>query len=132
RKIAGAVAVAGAAGMRKMGSRLTNPRADERALMYGITAAGASLVLLLLMIAIRYGSAPDWIPVDINAEGTVLTFGTKAAIWRLPVFALFSSLMALGLAWWLREREPFATQFLAVGAIMINIIVWVGAITLLW
>lgn len=127
-----AAAAAGTATMRRMGSKLANPAADQRAVVMGALSLVASLVLMLIVIAIRYGSAPDWLPVDLDAEGSVVMLGTKSVIWRLPVFALFSSVMALGLGWWLRMREPFAAEFLAISALMINGIIWVGIITLLW
>jgi hypothetical protein len=127
-----AAAAAGTASMRRMGMRLANPAADQRAIMLGGLGVVASLILMLIVIAIRYGSAPDWIPVDMDAEGAVTMFGTKSAIWRLPVFAFFSSIMVLGLGWWLRAREPFAAEFLAISALMINGIIWVGVITLFW
>ena len=125
-------AAAGAASMRRVGSRLAKPEEDQRAVMLGAMAALASIVLLSLLILIRSGSAPDWIPINFDAEGNVQTFGTTATIWRMPIFAFFSSAIALGLAWYLRRREPFAAQFLGVAALMVNAIVWVGVITLLW
>ena len=117
---------------RSVGATLANPSPEMRPLLlHGILAA-ASLIVLSLLIAIRSGSAPAWIPLHLDAEGTPTLFGTKSAVWRLPVFALFATIMALGLGWWLRIREGFAVQFLAVGTLMIHGIVWVGVITLLW
>ena len=123
---------AGSAQMRSMGALLVNPTPENRSLAFGGLAAAASLIVLVLLILIRHGSAPAWIPIHLNAEGTPVRFGTTNAIWRLPVFALFASGMAFGLGYALRKREPFAVEFLAVGTIMIHVIVWVAVITLLW
>jgi hypothetical protein len=81
---------------------------------------------------IRGGDLPAWFPTRWNAEGDPTVFGTSTTAWRLPVFAFFSTVMALGLGWWLRVREPFAAQFLSVGVLLIHGLIWIGAITLLW
>jgi len=70
--------------------------------------------------------------LHLDAEGTTTLFGTTGSIWRLPFFALLSTVMALGLGWWLRARDAYAIQFLVVSALMIHCLVWVGAINLLW
>ena len=117
---------------RSMGASLTNPAQELRPLVFGGLVALASMLLLVILVGIRSGSAPAWIPLGLDAEGTPVRYGTTSTIWRLPIFALFSTIMALGVGWWLRTREPFAVQFLAVGALMIHGIVWIGVITLLW
>lgn len=117
---------------RSVGASLANPSPEMRPILLGGILASASLIFLALVIAIRSGSAPVWIPLHLDAEGAPTVFGSKSTVWRLPVFALFTTIMALGLGWWLRIRERFAVQFLAVGALMVHGIVWVGVIRLLW
>jgi hypothetical protein len=92
----------------------------------------ASLIILSVLLLLRGGDLPAFYPTRLNAEGDATVFGTPATAWRLPVFALFSTILALGLGWWLREREPFASQFLAIGALLIHVLIWVSAITILW
>ena len=70
--------------------------------------------------------------MHLDAEGVANEFGTSATIWRLPFFAFMSTVAALGLGWWLRSREAFATQYLIVGALLIHGLIWVGTINLLW
>jgi len=109
-----------------------NPSPELRPIMMGGIAALASLVLMSIMILVRSGSVTDYIPLHLDAEGTTTLFGTTGSIWRLPFFALLSTVMALGLGWWLRARDAYAVQFLVVSALMIHCLVWVGAINLLW
>ena len=114
------------------GLALAHPAAEVRPLVIGGAAALGSLVMLSVLILLRSGSAGVWLPMHLDAEGTVTEYGSTSAIWRLPFFALMSTIMALGLGWWLRARESFAAQYLVVGALMVHAIIWVGTITLLW
>ena len=118
--------------LREMSALFSNPSPELRPIVLAGIAALASLVLMSIMILIRSGSVTDYLPLHLDAEGTTTVFGTKGSIWRLPFFALLSTVMALGLGWWLRVRDAYAVQFLAVGALMIHCLVWVGAINLLW
>lgn len=114
------------------GLALANPTADMRPLVLGGGAALGSLLLLSILILVRSGSADVWLPMHLNAEGTPTVYGTTSAIWRLPFFALMTTVMAVGLGWFLRLKEPFAAQYLVVGALLVHVIIWVGTITLLW
>jgi hypothetical protein len=118
--------------LRNVSAAFANPAPEVRPLMMGGLAAVASLVLLSILVLVKSGSMPDLIPLHLNAEGTTTVFGTKGSIWRLPFFALLTTLMAFGLGWWLRTRDSFAVQYLVVGALMIHCLIWVGAINLLW
>jgi hypothetical protein len=117
---------------REMSAIFANPSPELRPIVMGGVVALASLVLMSIMILIRSGSITDYIPLHVDAEGTTTMFGTKGSIWRLPFFALLSTVMALGLGWWLRTRDAYAVQFLVVGALMVHCLIWVGAINLLW
>jgi hypothetical protein len=118
--------------IRQVGSLVANPAPELRPIVLGALIALASLVVLSLLILLRGGDLTDWYPIRWNAEGEASVYGTPATVWRLPVFALFSTILALGLGWWLRVREPFASQFLAVGVLLIHVLIWVSAITILW
>jgi hypothetical protein len=100
--------------------------------MLGSVAAIASLLVLSILILVRSGSVGNWIPLHLDAEGSATSYGSKAALWRLPFFALFATIMAFGLGWWLRARESFAVQYLTIGALMIHLLIWVGVVNLLW
>jgi hypothetical protein len=115
-----------------MSAVFANPSPEMRPIVMGGIAALVSLVLMSIMILIRSSSITNYIPLHLDAEGTTTVFGSKGSIWRLPFFALLSTLMALGLGWWLRARDAYAVQFLIVGALMVHCLVWVGAINLLW
>lgn len=117
---------------REMSAVFANPTPEFRPLMMGGLVAVVSLILLSILVLARSGSAGDWIPLHLNAEGTPTGFGTTATLWRLPFFALLATIMAFGLAWWLRAREAYAVQYLVVGALLIHCLIWVGAINLLW
>lgn len=114
------------------GRSLMNPAADTRPLSIGLAAALGSLLLLAILVLIRSGSTDAWIPLHLNAEGVPVGYGSKSAIWRLPFFALLTTIMAFGIGWWLRTREPFAAQYLVVGTLLIHGLIWVGTIRLLW
>jgi hypothetical protein len=118
--------------IREMSAIFANPSPELRPIVMGGVVALASLVLMSIMILIRSGSITDYIPLHVDAEGTTTMFGTKGSIWRLPFFALLSTVMALGLGWWLRTRDAYAVQFLVVSALMVHCLIWVGAINLLW
>lgn len=118
--------------MRNVGALISNPAPEMRPLVLGAIAAGASLLLLSLLILVKSGSLGTWIPLHLDAEGTATAYGSKGALWRLPFFALFTTIMAFGLGWWLRARESYAVQYLTVGALMVHSLIWVGVVTLLW
>ncbi len=117
---------------RTVGASLANPAPEIRPLAIGGIVAVASLVLLSVLVLVRSGSLPAWIPMHLDAEGVATEFGTTATIWRLPFFAFMSTVAALGLGWWLRAREAYATQYLIVGALLVHGLIWVGTINLLW
>lgn len=117
---------------RAVGASLANPAPEIRPLAIGGIAALASLLLLCILVLVRSNSLAAWIPMHLDAEGTADEYGTMATIWRLPFFALMSTLAAMGIGWWLRSREAYATQFLIVGALLIHGLIWVGAINMLW
>jgi hypothetical protein len=118
--------------IRDVGSLIANPAPEVRPLVLGGLAALGSLVLLTILILVRSGSAGDWVPLHLDAEGTPTSYGSQGALWRLPFFALFTTLMTFGLGWWLRARESYAVQFLIVGALIVHSLIRVGAINLLW
>lgn len=118
--------------IRSVGALVANPSAELRPIVLGSLIAAGSLFLLSVLLLLRGGELPAWFPTRWNAEGEPTVFGTSATAWRLPVFAFFTSVIALGLGWWLRVREPFATQFLSVGMLLIHGLVWISVITLLW
>ncbi|HET7054896.1 MAG TPA: hypothetical protein VFI12_00465, partial [Thermomicrobiales bacterium] len=118
--------------LRDVSAVFANPAPEVRPLMMGGLAAVASLILLSILVLVKSGSMPGLIPLHLNAEGTTTLFGTKGSVWRLPFFALLTTIMAFGLGWWLRTRDAFAVQYLVVGALMIHCLIWVGAINLLW
>lgn len=118
--------------LREMSAVFANPAPEYRPLVMGGVVAVASLALLSILVLVRSGSAGDWIPLHLNAEGTPTGYGTTSTLWRLPFFALLSTVMAFGLGWWLRAREAYAVQYLVVGALLIHCLIWVGAINLLW
>jgi hypothetical protein len=118
--------------LREMSAIFANPSPELRPIVMGGIAAFVSLLLMSIVILVRSGSITDYIPLHLDAEGTTTLFGTKGSIWRLPFFALLSTVMALGLGWWLRTRDAYAVQFLVVGTLMVHCLIWVGAINLLW
>jgi hypothetical protein len=118
--------------IRDVGALISNPAPEMRPLVLGAIASIASLLLLSVLILVRSSSIGTWIPLHLDAEGAVTAYGSKAAIWRLPFFALFATIMAFGLGWWLRARESYAVQYLAVGALMVHLLIWVGVVNLLW
>ncbi len=111
---------------------MANPAPELRPIVVGALISLGSIGLLSILLLIQGGDLSAWFPMRWDAEGEATVFGKPATAWRLPVFALFSTIIALGLGWWLREREPFAAQFLAVGVLLIHGLIWVSAITLLW
>ena len=118
--------------LREFGSIIANPSPELRPLMMGAVIALGSLVLLSILILVRSDSAGTWIPLHLDAEGTPVSYGNEAALWRLPFFALVATVMAFGLGWWLRAREAYVVQFLVIGALLIHSLIWVGIINLLW
>lgn len=117
---------------REMGAVFTHATPEYRPLMMGGLASVVSLVLLAILILVRTDAAGDWIPLHLNAEGTPTGFGSTGTLWRLPFFALLTTITTFGLGWWLRAREAYAVQYLVVGALMVHCLIWVGAINLLW
>jgi hypothetical protein len=118
--------------IRQVGALVANPAPEMRPIVLGAFLSLGSLLLLSLLLLLRGGDLDAWYPTRWNAEGDVTVYGTPSTAWRLPVFALFSTILTLGLGWWLRVREPFASQFLAVGVLLIHVLIWVSAITILW
>jgi hypothetical protein len=98
-------------------------------------AVGASLFSLLLMTATvtsRSDALPDWIVIHLNAAGNPDQWGTTSTIWRLPLMTAMLTAGSLIGALFVGRRDPFAARFLAVSALLIHLLAWIGLVRILW
>lgn len=88
----------------------------------------ASLVLMAVVLAIRLGSLPEWIPIHLNAEGTPDRWGTHETLWQIPLMAFMLSLMSGAVAWYLAKRDPFAARFTMLSTVLMQALAWIALV----
>jgi hypothetical protein len=99
---------------------------------HGLIIAGAALCLLLFgLVAFRYPDLPTVIPLHYNLAGIVDRRGPMSQAFILPLIGL----LALGantlLGGLFYRREQMASYLLWGGAIMVQLLLWIGTINLL-
>lgn len=107
-----------------------SPQVRELAPLAGICVG--SLVLMIVVSAVRVGSVAPWLPIHLNAEGTPDLWGSRSALWRIPLMAGMATVMAGALAWFMSSRDAFVARFAFLSALLIQALCWIGLIHLLW
>ena len=99
---------------------------------HGLIIAGAALCLLLFgLVTFRYPDLPTVIPLHYNLAGIVDRRGPMSQAFILPLIGL----LALGantlLGGLFYRREQMASYLLWGGAIIVQLLLWIGTINLL-
>ena len=97
--------------------------ADQAALLL-IAVNGISVVVMVLMLAVRLGGMPSPIVLQLDAAGNPDLWGSPSVLWRLPLMAFFITVMALVVAWFLHPIDRFAARFALGSAIAAQVIAW--------
>jgi hypothetical protein len=107
-----------------------SPHVRDLAGIVGVNLA--SLFLMVLLVAFRLGSLAPWIPIHLNAEGTPDLWGSRTTLWRIPLMAGMITVMAAALGWFMAKRDPFASRFVLLAAMLVQTLCWIGLLHLLW
>jgi hypothetical protein len=91
-----------------------------------------SLVLLVVVTALRMGSVAPWLPIHLNAEGAPDLWGSRSSLWQIPLMAGMVTIMAGALAWYMSRRDPFIAKFAFLSALLIQALCWISLAHLLW
>jgi hypothetical protein len=106
--------------------------AQDRAVLVAIGGSIFSLLLMVATVSGRSGSLPTWIPIHLDAAGNVDRWGTASTVWRLPLMTAMLTIASFAGALFVARRDPFASRFLLVSALLIHALAWIGLIRILW
>ena len=90
-----------------------------------------SLLLMIIVLAIRIGSLEPWIPIHLNAEGTPDLWGTRSTLWRLPLMAGVFTVMSAAVCWFMAKRNAFASRFAMLSVLLIHALIWIALVHLI-
>lgn len=92
----------------------------------------ASVLLMLIVVAMKRSGLPDAIPTHINANGDAHVVESSGAIWQLPLIAAMVMLISSVLAWFLAKWGAFLPRFLLGGSLGVQFIVWIAVYAFLF
>jgi hypothetical protein len=101
--------------------------ADQAALLL-IAVNGISVIVMVLMLAVRLGGMPSPIVLQLDAAGNPDLWGPPSVLWRLPLMAFFIMVMAVVVAWFLHPIDRFAARFALGSAIAAQVIAWAAVL----
>ena len=104
----------------------TDPIGRGLLLGAGILCAG-----LFAYVCFRFPHLPARVPLHFNAAGAPDRFATPAEVFILPLIGLLAVMVNLGFGVPLYLRERVAAYLLWCGAILVQVLLWVAAVTLL-
>lgn len=87
-----------------------------------------SIVLMVLVFAVRLGGLPDAIVLHLDAAGNPDRWGPPTVLWRLPLMAFFMTVMFGVVAWFLHPIDRFAARFALGAAAVAQLVIWVAVI----
>jgi hypothetical protein len=101
--------------------------ADQKALaLIGINVA--SVLVMALLLAVRMGGISSPTVIRLDAAGNPDVWGAPSVLWRLPVMALFITIMFLVVAWFLHPIDRFAGRFALGAAFVSQLVTWAAII----
>ncbi|HET7034996.1 MAG TPA: DUF1648 domain-containing protein, partial [Thermomicrobiaceae bacterium] len=119
-----------AAPARRAGAARAQLLVDPAALgLLGL--AGLLTVAMVVYIAARYDTLPPSIALHWNVNGYPDVIGSPRAIWTIPVITGLVTLLDLVLAWSVAAFDRFAARLLLGGSVLVQLVAWVGLLTLM-
>jgi hypothetical protein len=101
--------------------------ADQAALvLVGINVV--SVLAMALLLAARLGGIPSPTVIRLDAAGNPDLWGPPSVLWRLPVMALFITIMFVVVAWFLHPIDRFAARFALGAAVVAHLVAWAAVI----
>jgi len=99
---------------------------------HGLILAGAALCLLLFgLVTFRYPDLPNVIPLHYNLAGIVDRRGPMSQAFILPLIGLLALGANTFLGGLFYRREQMASYLLWGGAIIVQLLLWIGTVNLL-
>ena len=101
-------------------------------LAYGLVIAGAALCLALFgLVTFRYPDLPELLPMHYNINGLVDRTAPTSQAFILPLIGAFAVIVNAALGGVFYRREQMASYVLWGGAILVQVLLWIGAVNLL-
>lgn len=99
---------------------------------WGLVGAGVLLCLLLYgLICFRYPDLPAALSLHYDALGRPDRTGPLSQAFLLPLIGLAALGANVALGAWLYRREQMAAYLLWGGAVMVQVLLWIGAVNIL-
>ena len=96
-----------------------------------IGLATASLAAMAILVANRVDTLAPSFATHVTASGVFEHFQSESALWRLPLLATMCTLMNIAIAWFVAPIDRFATRFVLVAAIVVQLIAWIALFKIL-
>jgi hypothetical protein len=102
----------------------------NRAARFLLPAGLAANALFFGYMSLVYASLPGRVSIHWNAQAQVDVVDDPVKLLRLPLFALTIWLVNAVAGWWSSPRERALTLLLLAGAVAAQIVLWLGAISI--
>jgi hypothetical protein len=106
--------------------------AQDRSVLAAVGGSAFSLLLMVATVSSRSDSLPTWFAIHVNAAGHADRWATASTVWRLPLMTAVLTLATFVGAMFVARRDPFASKFLLVSALLIHALAWIGLVRILW
>ena len=103
---------------------------ERIAIWFEVLACGLCAALFAFM-CLRYPNLPKSLPLHYSLTGEADRFGSPAQLFILPVIGLIALLGNTAVGGLVYRRERMAAYVLWGGAILVQVLLWIGAINLL-
>ncbi len=103
---------------------------SDRALWLLLAAALALTIALAIFLLIRFESLPEVLPLHFDASGVPDRIETKAGIFGLPIIGMLVFLLNAVLAALAHRAERAASILLAASALLVQALMWLGALNI--
>ncbi|MCA9832576.1 MAG: hypothetical protein KC435_01380 [Thermomicrobiales bacterium] len=102
------------------------PLVKDRMSLSMFGAGLLSVIVMIIVVALKRDGLDAVIPTHINANGGVQVAEDSSAVWRMPLIAGMITLISGVIAWFLARWGHFLPRFLLGGSLAVQFVVWVG------
>lgn len=108
------------------------PFLRDRVLLASVGLSTASLLLMAAVVGNRIGQMPEVVALHLNAAGVPDLWGTREALWRLPLATAMLSIMNVIAGALLHSRDAFVARFLVASSLLVNVLAWIAVALIFW
>jgi hypothetical protein len=116
---------------REARARAHSALLDDRLAIGFLGLAVLTNVAIVIYVLTQYHSLPSSIALHWNVNGYPDVIGSPREIWTVPIITALVTIANFLLAWLSAGYDRFVSRFLLGGSVLVQIVAWVGLLTLI-